>query len=351
MENRKTINGILVLLCSLVLLSCNTKKTSVSELYFTELETGVDASLRGLFVVDENTIWASGSQGTILLSINGGKTWKNCSVQVAPENDFRSIHAWDSENAIVFGISGPDFAYKTTDGGKSWNVVFSDSTRGLFFNSVKFADEKKGLAVSDPVNGRFFVLKTENGGNNWELIKNLPAAIDGEANFAASNTCIEYLPTGKAWIASGGKAARVFYSADSGKSWEVSNTPMIRGHASSGIFSVSFKDDNNGVIVGGVYDQPELNTNIASYTIDGGQTWIPAETMPKEFRSCVQPLKSGTNSFYFAIGKTGCDISTDGGINWRYCSGNGYYTFRAIPGQLAGYAAGSNGRIAKLKFE
>lgn len=350
-KNIKTVNGLLVLLCSLVLASCNTKRTSVRDVFFTELETGVEASFRGLSVVDANTVWASGSQGTVLLSTNGGRNWKNCSVLGAKENDFRSIHAWDSEKAIVFGIEGPDFAYKTTDGGKTWNVVFSDTIKGLFFNSVKFADERNGLAVSDPIDGQFFVLRTENGGDTWERMRDLPDVINGEANFAASNTCIEYLPTGKAWIGSGGKAARVFYSDDFGNSWGVSNTPMIRGLASAGIFSVAFKDDNNGVTVGGIYDQPELNTNIASYTSDGGRTWMPSETMPKEFRSCVQHVTSGSNSFYFAIGKTGCDLSTEGGINWHYCSGKGYYTFRAIPGKLAGFAAGSNGRIAKVIFD
>ncbi|QIA09578.1 WD40/YVTN/BNR-like repeat-containing protein [Draconibacterium halophilum] len=159
------------------------------------------------------------------------------------------------------------------------------------------------------------------------------------------------MPTGKAWIASGGKAARVFYSADFGRSWQVTKTPMVRGLASSGIFSVTFKNNNEGIIVGGIYDQPELNTNIASYTVDGGVTWLPAATMPKEYRSCVQQVKSGENAFAFAIGKTGCDISTDGGINWNFISDEGYYTFRTIPGKLAGFAAGSEGRISKVEFQ
>jgi hypothetical protein len=126
---------------------------------------------------------------------------------------------------------------------------------------------------------------------------------------------------------------------------------MVRGMASSGIFSVAFKNDREGIVVGGIYDEPELNTNIASYTFDGGITWQPAVTMPKEYRSCVQDVEADEVSFLFVIGKTGCDISTDGGINWNFLSGEGYYTFRAIPGKLAGFAAGSQGRISKVIFE
>ncbi|WP_319592169.1 hypothetical protein [uncultured Draconibacterium sp.] len=335
----------------LLLFSCQTSSNKQLDVAFSELNTNTEASLRGLHIVDEKSVWASGSEGTVLVSTDSGNSWEDVTIPGTEQNDFRSIHAWDENTAIVFGVAGPEFGYKTIDGGATWNVVFRDTTSGLFFNSVKFADAKNGLAVSDPINGKFFVLRTEDAGNSWEQVPDLPPVEDGEANFAASNTCIEYLPSGKAWIASGGKAARVYYSHDFGKSWNVSKTPMVRGLASSGIFSVSFKNDREGIIVGGIYDQPELNTNIASYTSDGGVTWQPAVTMPKEYRSCVQELESVNDSFVFAIGKTGCDISTDGGINWKFLSDEGYYTFRAIPGKLEGFAAGSSGRIAKVIFE
>uniref|UniRef100_UPI0032177737 hypothetical protein n=1 Tax=uncultured Draconibacterium sp. TaxID=1573823 RepID=UPI0032177737 len=330
--------------------SCSTKGDKTVKVSFYELVTNTNASLRGLCVVDKNVVWASGSGGTVIVSKDGGETWSVNSVPGAEKNDFRSIHAWDENRAMVFGVAGPDFGYKTEDGGKSWEVVFQDTTKGLFFNSLKFADENYGLAVSDPVDGKFFVLRTENGGRNWERIVNLPDIEEGEANFAASNTCIEYLPTGKVWIASGGKAARVFYSGDFGKLWRVAKTPMIRGLASSGIFSVSFKNAREGIVVGGIYDQPELNTNIAAYSVDGGKNWLPAVTMPKEYRSCVQHVTDGNYSFDFTIGKTGCDFSTDNGMNWQFLDEKGFYTFRAAPEQLEGFAAGANGKISKVVF-
>ncbi len=334
-----------------LLFSCQISRQPKPDVSFVEFETNTDASLRGLYVVNEDVIWASGSGASVLLSVNGGESWKVNTVSGADGNDFRSIHAWDEKRAVVFGVAGPEFGYKTEDGGNTWQVVFQDTTKGLFFNSVKFADELNGLAVSDPVDGRFFVLNTKDGGETWERIENLPSVEDGEANFAASNTCIEFLAGGKAWIASGGKAARVFYSDDFGRSWQVTKTPVIRGLASSGIFSVDFKNDNIGMLVGGIYDQPELNTNIAAYTYDGGKTWLPSVAMPKEYRSCVQQVSDEENSFSFAIGKTGCDISFDNGMNWQFISETGFYTFRAVPGKLEGFVAGADGKIAKVSFK
>lgn len=330
--------------------SCGENAKNQLKVHFEELQTFSDASLRGLFVTDENVIWASGSGGKVLNSKDGGKNWKVMPVPGAEKNDFRSIHAWDENRAMVFGVAGPDFGFYTNDGGISWKTVFQDTTKGLFFNSMKFADENYGLAVSDPINGKLFVIRTENAGSNWELVNEIPDVVEGEANFAASNTCIEFLPSGKAWIATGGKAARVFYSDDFGKSWKVAETPVISGGASTGIFSVSFKNDNEGVVVGGTYDKPELCENIAAFTTDGGKTWLPAEKMPAAYRSCVQLVDNGKEKFYFAIGKTGCDVSADSGKNWQFIAENGFYTFRAIPGKLNGFVAGANGKISKVKF-
>lgn len=332
---------------ALFLITCNSPEITSVEVSFTNLTTNSDASLRGLFVVSENVIWASGSGGSVLISKNGGLNWKIIHVAGAETNDFRSIHAWDEKCAMVFGIAGPNFGYSTEDGGENWNVVFQDTTAGLFFNSLKFADDKNGLAVSDPIGGKMYVIRTKNGGKNWKRVEDIPEIVEGEANFAASNTCIEFLPSGKAWIATGGKVTRIFYSDNYGKSWKVAETPMLSGNA-SGIFSVSFQNKREGVIVGGTYDKPELNKNIAAFTSDGGKTWTPSETMPREYRSCVQAVNNGNKSFLFAIGKTGCDYSEDGGKNWQYISNKGFYTFRPVSGKLTGFAAGSKGHISKL---
>jgi photosystem II stability/assembly factor-like uncharacterized protein len=126
---------------------------------------------------------------------------------------------------------------------------------------------------------------------------------------------------------------------------------MIHGGTSSGIFSVCFVSDLEGAIVGGTYDNPELNEKIAAFTTDGGKTWLLSGNMPKEYRSCVQRAGTSKGGFLFAIGKTGCDISTDGGKNWQFVKETNYYTFRPVAGKNIGFAAGAEGRIARIEFQ
>ena len=346
----KNVSAAAVVAGAAIFSGCNPESNQVS-IHFETLETDTKASLRGLYVVNEDVVWASGSEGTILRSTDSGNTWETFKPPKASSNDFRSLHAWDENCALVFGIAGPYFGYFTEDGGQTWQVTYSSATEGLFFNSLKFANEYIGLAVSDPVNGKPFVIKTTDGGKHWKQNRSIPASEEGEANFAASNSCIEFLPSGKAWIVTGGSVSRVFYSEDFGENWQVAKTPMVQGNVSSGIFSVCFENNLNGTIVGGTYDVPEQNKNIAAYTTDGGKSWMLSETMPVAYRSCVYPVHGVGSGFLFSVGKTGCDYSKDGGKNWNFISSNGYYTFRMVLNGRIGFAAGNNGRIARITFK
>ncbi len=344
--------GILFLILIPVVFVISGCRESGYGIEFETLETGTNTSIRAMHVVNENIIWASGTEGRYLISTDAGLSWVSDTVPGASGDDFRSIYAWDGSEAILFGIQNPGTGYYTSDGGKSWDVVYRDTTPGIFFNSLMFADEDHGIALSDPVDSCSFVLLTENRGRTWKSIKGLPVLYEGEYNFAASNSCIDYHDDGRAWIITGGNAARVMVSEDNGDSWEVFNTGLVHGNASSGNFSVSFYDNKNGIVVGGTYDKPELNEDIAAWSSDGGRTWHLSEKMPREFRSCVIWLDNNSNKIAFAIGKTGCDYSIDNGVTW--IPGNdekGYYTARPVPGELTGYAAGSDGKIAKFRLK
>lgn len=318
---------------------------------FQPLQTGVDIEIRGLHVINQHVIWAAGSQGTVLLSVDGGEHWKISRIKDEENNEFRSLHGWDAKRAMVVGIQNPARFYMTVDGGESWGIIYVPNDEGLFFNSMKFADYQHGLALSDPIDDRFYLLKTDDGGLNWKRIENMPPIVQGEANFAASNTCIEYLPSGEAWFVTGGQVARVFRSIDYGETWRVSDVPFIDGNSNSGIYSVAFTDAEHGVMTGGTWNNPEANKDVAAWTSDGGLTWHASVSMPGAFRSCVQSFVMDGQSVLIAIGKTGCDYSLDQGQNWTPVQCEGYYTFRSVPDQMMGFAAGSKGRMAKITID
>ncbi|TFH38665.1 MAG: hypothetical protein E4G95_03020 [Bacteroidia bacterium] len=339
----------LFILALAVIFSCIRSPLGSRELLLEPLNTNTDASIRAIHIVDDYVVWASGSAGTYLLTTDGGNSWKTGEVPGAENDDFRSIYAWDSQHAIVFGVSSPGRGYYTSTSGEDWDIVYENDAKGIFFNSLKFADIDRGIALSDAIDSIPFVIRTVNGGTTWERLAGLPVLREKEYHFAASNSCIEYLASGRIWIITGGGDARVYSSPDNGLNWSVAETDITHRSGSSGIFSVSFIDDNRGVIVGGTYDNPILNDSIAAYTVDGGRSWINSESMPAEYRSCALWLK-GKNDIVMAVGKTGWDYSTDYGRNWKFLSDSGYYTARPVPGTMTGFAAGSDGRIVRFKL-
>lgn len=104
----------------------------------------------------------------------------------------------------------------------------------------------------------------------------LPDALEGEGAFAASNSSIAKLRSvhdGNIWFATGGKAARVFHSADRGQTWTVVDTPLVHGPDSAGVFSIAFRDALHGIVVGGDYRHPTDDVPNVAFTSDGGKTW------------------------------------------------------------------------------
>jgi photosystem II stability/assembly factor-like uncharacterized protein len=265
--------------------------------------------------------------------------------------DFRDVDAVDAETAYLLSAGETAKIYKTTDGGKNWTEQYSNTTPGIFFDSMAFWDAETGVAFSDPIEGSFVIIRTTNGGKTWEQVRaeNIPPARSGEAGFAASGTCVAAEAGTSAWIGTGGDAARVLRSTDRGETWAVSETPMRSGLSSTGIFSVAFRDANNGVIVGGDYQDDESREANAALTTDGGRNWVLIEDAPPHgFRSAVAYVPGTDPPALVAVGTSGADLSIDGGRSWRKLGSEGFHTVRFAPSGKVGWATGSEGRIAKI---
>ncbi|HXG83131.1 MAG TPA: hypothetical protein VNI84_03800 [Pyrinomonadaceae bacterium] len=307
------------------------------------------ASLRGLSVVSEKIIWASGAGGTFLRSIDGGKNWAVGKVPGAEKLDFRDIEAFDAEEAYVLSIGEGENSriYKTTNGGQSWKLQFKNTHPKAFFDAFAFWDKTHGIAMSDPVDGKYLLLETTDG-ETWKLLSNdkMPGAKAGEAAFAASGTCIIVNGKSDAFLVSGGTDARVFRSNNRGSSWLVSDTPVIKGSAGSGIFSIAMSDAKNGFIVGGNYEKPdEINNNLA-FTGDGGKSWKSAKGL-NGYRSGAAFIDRKT---LIAVGSSGSDLSTDGGKTWKNLDKENYNAVQS-KGKNAIWAVGANGLVGKFKLK
>ena len=79
-------------------------------------------------MLHKDSLFACGTNGTIIKTTDGGQTWQNISLSV--NTDVNDIHFFDAQNGIV--VSTDSQLYKTTDGGAGWSAVASGITDPLF---------------------------------------------------------------------------------------------------------------------------------------------------------------------------------------------------------------------------
>ena len=308
---------------------------------------GTSASFRGLSVVDDLVIWASGTRGTVVRSTDGGTTWTADTIPGASRLDVRAIHGRSGLVAHAAATAGR--IWRTTDGGRTWSLRYQAADTAVFLDAIVFLDDRTGLALGDPMGGRFLILVTRDGGESWHVapVASRPAAKEGEAAFAASGTSLVVLGTRHAWLGTGGTVARVFRSGDGGVTWTVTGSGLADGSASTGVFSLAFADTARGVAVGGDYQRPDSATGTAATTADGGRTWAPATAGPRGYRSGVAAQIIGGRLVAIAVGTSGSDVSLDGGRTWSPLDVTAFNSIQFAPGGVA-FAVGGQGRIARL---
>lgn len=307
------------------------------------------AELRGLHVVSDAVVWASGQFGTVVRTVNGGATWTADTVPGAAGLDFRDIHAIDERTAWVLAAGSGDKSriYRTTDGGATWTLQFTNPRPQGFYDCLDFWDETHGIAMSDPVDGKFVILRTDDGVTWTELSRDgMPAALEGEGAFAASGSCLVTRGENDVYFVTGGvKTPRVFRSRDRGMTWTVSTPPIAGGAAARGIFSIAV-EGTRVVVTGGDYTQPARDTATAAVSTDGGATWKPAARSPHGYRSAVAFLPLTKGERLVAVGLNGSDASMDGGRNWFTVDGGAFNSVAFFDSQN-GWAVGPKGVIAK----
>ncbi|WP_246885461.1 oxidoreductase [Streptomyces sp. GESEQ-4] len=311
-----------------------------------------DVRFRGLAAVSRNTAWLAGSKGTVLRTTDGGASWRNVSPPGGAGLEFRDVEAFDARRAVVLAIGEGEASrvYRTEDGGATWTESFRNTDARAFYDCMTFFDRRHGLALSDPVDGKFRILSTSDGGRSWEVLPDtgMPAALDGEFGFAASGQCLVAAGPKDVWLATGGGTrARVLHSADRGRTWTATDTPIPAGDPARGVFALAFRDRAHGLAVGGDYRPDQASPQAAARTADGGRSWQPAAQPPPAYRSGAAWLPY-SRSAALAVGPTGTDLTTDAGRTWRTVDSGSYDTVDCTP-DLGCWAAGEKGRVARLE--
>jgi photosystem II stability/assembly factor-like uncharacterized protein len=347
--SRNIVVGLVVLLCGCAKPS-GSSLTPV-QVARTDQVSGTNALLIAVSPVTEQVVWASGSQGTWLRTVDGGATWQSGRVRGADSLQFRDVQGVDASTAYVLSIGSGNQSriYKTTDAGQHWTLQFTNPDPAGFYDCMDFWDASHGIAIGDAINGQVAMLTTTDGGEHWNRVPpaTLPAAQPQEGSFAASGTCVVTRPGGRAWIvASNAAHGRVLHTADYGRSWAVDTLP-ITTRSGSGPQSIGFRDDRNGFALGGG-NAAQAADILAATTNDGGHTWN-VRARP--------PLQSGVWGGVYvpgarrptivAVGPSGAAYSRDDGASWTSIDAFNYWSV-GFASPRAGWAVGARGRITKL---
>jgi photosystem II stability/assembly factor-like uncharacterized protein len=316
--------------------------------------SGTDALLIAVSAVDSAVVWAGGTGGRWVRTTDGGVSWTSGVVPGADSLQFRDVHAIDARTAWLLSIgNGPQSRiYRTDDGGATWRLQFRSDEPRDFFDCFDFWDAEHGLAVGDSWDGRLHVLETTDG-ETWNRLPagRLPPADSGEGAFASSGTCLVAEGDSAAWIGTGASdgAARVFRTADRGRTWTVVQTPLTRG-GSAGITTLAFRDEQNGAALGGDVADLASRTDNAAITHDGGDTWTavarPPFTGPAHGVSWVPAAPTPT---LVAVGPRGVGFSIDEGRTWTPLDTLNHWGV-AFAAPDRGWAVGPAGRITRIRI-
>ena len=124
--------------------------------------------------MSDSVAWASGNQATCVRTIDGGKTWQRLVVPDSEGLDFRDVHAFDDKSACLLSIGPGELSriYRTDDGGTQRGPRDTQESRSLkgFLDAISFWNFQRGMALGDPVDGRYVILRTIDGGRTWSKI-------------------------------------------------------------------------------------------------------------------------------------------------------------------------------------
>ncbi|UJP65803.1 WD40/YVTN/BNR-like repeat-containing protein [Mongoliitalea daihaiensis] len=309
-------------------------------------ETPTDASLRGLSVLTNNIIWASGSKGTWLRSLDGGETWDFGIVAGLDSVDFRDIIAFDASTAVVMSSGQPAVIYKTVDGGKTWDLKYK-GPENAFLDGITFVGDK-GYAIGDEVDGKWMVLLSKDQGEHWKWLETSPAAPAGAGSFAASGSSI-LADQDNIWFVGAGLHSAIYHSSDGGTQWTKTALPFPDLKESAGVFSIFKVSDKKIVGVGGDFLQADANEHAFVFSDDGGSNWSVQDSQT------LSGYRSGVVYYPFqhwliAVGPNGTDFSKDVGQNWEKLSDEGFHAVKLCKSFKNVWASGSGGKIARLEF-
>jgi len=278
------------------------------------LGAGQSITFTDLQMINASVGWGSDSNGHIVRTTNGGRSWKDVTPPNLPAN-YGSFFL-DAQSAWMYDGANPeDYLMHTADGGKTWTqlvqspptVSFEDVSSGPW--GVTFDNERDGWAESEQVGGvpnEDKLYGTHDSGVTWKKImlsdppdSDHPSLVPGDLSLCGECGDTVYYDLTRMIVVRGdypglipNGSVNVSLSTDSGRIWKDQTLPLP-GPAFVGDTVLPlqpvFFDGNDGLLPFEVIkhnpDGPPTYVGLAVYaTHDGGLTWIPNPTVLGDVR-------------------------------------------------------------------
>ncbi|HZY10158.1 MAG TPA: hypothetical protein VFF29_03300, partial [Bacteroidota bacterium] len=286
-------------------------------------------------VVDTAVAWTGGTDGAngvVFRTVNGGNDW---GVDLFPyDQNVFNIFGMDPNTAFVAVYGNNETAiFRTSDGGSTWNNVFSSPG---FINSVQMVSDTVGVgyAVRDPIGGQWSVLKTQNGGLNWNIISQF-ASIGEEYGY---NNCVSWLDRRRGWFGTSG--GRVYHTLDGGNSWGYAATPFDTVTAVAFPSEVGLSASSRGDIAG---------------SINNGQNWFYLSNLSNQWVNGLSGVNLPSLTVWWAVSGTDFFATVDSGLSWFTLASAPeelyHVDVKFIPSQrsIIGWAVGKSGNVIRYK--
>lgn len=247
--------------------------------------------LNAVKYLDSNSAIAVGKLGTILLSNNSGKDWKQ--IISNTKANLLSIAALNKDTIYV---SGQDLSVlKTTDGGNKWIVLREGSYGNRNTSKVMFVNSSLGFLLGDGME-EFF--KTTDSGKTWTKLQ-MDLNFQGVTSLYFTSADTGYASIGN------GHSGPALKTTNGGVTWTTITIPV-----NWPFNSVVFSDKQTGYMVG--------NLGNILKTEDSGVTWQIQNQFPSSLtNSNLVSVDFINQEIGFAVGNTDILKTIDSGKHWE----------------------------------
>ena len=304
--------------------------SGISSAQWTEQVSGVNTTLWSVSAVDDNVVWACGSGGKVLLTVNSGLTWTTVT---SPNSsiDLYTIQGISASMALVGGADGSfTYAYKTIDGGATWTQTFSQA--GGFIDALKMFNGFPGIygLLGDPVGGRWTQFVSFDYGSTWDSTGFYKPATNTEAGW--NNSFFAATPSFYSWY--GTNNTKVVQAFANGTTIDLPTPGLPASYAIWG-------NDNSRLMTGG---------NIMLYSVDAGATWTNVNAIGA---GDIAGIVGGASTWFYVRGSSVYKSINDG-ATWGtdYTAGSGtYYHMSLSPRGRYIWAIRDNGGISRNELD